>query len=292
MNQFEGPPYDNWLYNTVAQEWSRWLDVDAQKMISDAGYYTALIAPGHRVISINSNYGQSGNFWLILEDSGDVGGQLQWLNETLAAARAKHELVYIISHIPWSALMSNYSNVAWKLMDEYQDVVVAQFFGHTHEDEFVVTRDFDTNTKPINTAFVAPSVTPTGNPAFRAYLYNRTTKQVLDWTAYYTDVNEDNAQGSATWRPLYQARTEYNLASCTPADMQDLIARMYADSKLLDKYDRNYFSGRQTLCNAQCQKSRLCFTASTTPDLYNACMNTFPSPSGARTPARVPVAFA
>ena len=49
--------------------------------------------------------------------------------------------------------------------------MTGQFYGHTHNDEFTMFYDYDTNKIPINMAYVTPSVTPfTGlNPSFRFY---------------------------------------------------------------------------------------------------------------------------
>jgi sphingomyelin phosphodiesterase len=49
--------------------------------------------------------------------------------------------------------------------------VRAQFFGHTHNDEFIVFYDHETKSRPTNIGFVTPSVTTyTGmNPAFSIY---------------------------------------------------------------------------------------------------------------------------
>ena len=49
--------------------------------------------------------------------------------------------------------------------------MTGQFYGHTHNDEFAMFYDYETNQIPINVAFVTPSVTTfTGlNPSFRFY---------------------------------------------------------------------------------------------------------------------------
>ena len=48
---------------------------------------------------------------------------------------------------------------------------VVQFHGHTHNDEFKVFYDIETNTRPINVAYVSPSVTSwkNMNPAYRIF---------------------------------------------------------------------------------------------------------------------------
>ena len=48
---------------------------------------------------------------------------------------------------------------------------VTQFHDHTHNDEFKVFYDLETNTRPINVAYVSPSVTSwkNMNPAYRIF---------------------------------------------------------------------------------------------------------------------------
>lgn len=53
----------------------------------------------------------------------------------------------------------------------YQDTIKAQFYGHTHYDEFIVYFDEETRAMPINIAYIGPSVTTYSflNPSFRIY---------------------------------------------------------------------------------------------------------------------------
>ena len=53
----------------------------------------------------------------------------------------------------------------------FANTVTGQFYGHTHNDEFLTFYDVESNQVPVNVAFVTPSVTTyTGlNPSFRFY---------------------------------------------------------------------------------------------------------------------------
>ena len=61
---------------------------------------------------------------------------------------------------PWFCIIFRFANT-----------VTGQFYGHTHNDEFTMFYDYETNQIPVNIAFVTPSVTTfTGlNPSFRFY---------------------------------------------------------------------------------------------------------------------------
>lgn len=53
----------------------------------------------------------------------------------------------------------------------YENTITAQFFGHTHFDEFEVFYDKEDMGRAISIAYVGPSVTPYNdlNPGYRIY---------------------------------------------------------------------------------------------------------------------------
>ena len=103
----------------------------------------------------------------------DSSGALQWLVSVLTEAEAAGEKVHIMSHIPpgnkdcLGAWGRNYG----RIIERFENTIRAQFFGHTHNDQFIVFYDSQTNSRPLNVGFVTPSVTTyTGmNPAYVIY---------------------------------------------------------------------------------------------------------------------------
>ena len=55
-------------------------------------FYSALVKAGLRVISLNMNYGDSGNWWLFINGT-DPAGQLAWLRDELQKAEIAGEKV-------------------------------------------------------------------------------------------------------------------------------------------------------------------------------------------------------
>ena len=53
----------------------------------------------------------------------------------------------------------------------FENTVVNQFLGHTHNDEFYVQYDEATNTRPVGMGFVTPSITTWKmlNPGYRIF---------------------------------------------------------------------------------------------------------------------------
>lgn len=89
----------SYLYDQLVKEWSRWLPENTTETIRRGGFYSVLVKPGFRIISVNGNYCSRNNFWLLL-NSTDPVGQLAWLVDELDAAEAKDEKVHIIGHVP------------------------------------------------------------------------------------------------------------------------------------------------------------------------------------------------
>lgn len=55
------------------------------------------------------------------------------------------------------------------MVNRYEKTIAAQFYGHTHFDEFSVFYDEIVPTRPVGVAFIGPSVTPYYdlNPGYR-----------------------------------------------------------------------------------------------------------------------------
>jgi sphingomyelin phosphodiesterase len=69
-----------WLYQELADNWIKLgLPEDTRESIKRGGFYTTIIRPGLRLISLNMNYCSAENFWLFI-NSTDPLGQLQWVN--------------------------------------------------------------------------------------------------------------------------------------------------------------------------------------------------------------------
>ena len=86
-----------------------------------------------QVIVLNSNLHADGNYWLWL-DEGDIGGMMAWFEDMLAQMRATNQRAYFLQHHPLRSVFGNYSEYLGNLITEYDDVLIAAFFGHSHDD--------------------------------------------------------------------------------------------------------------------------------------------------------------
>lgn len=146
------------------------------------------------------NYCNNKNWWLLI-NSTDPVSELQWLVYELQGAEINGEKVHIIGHIPpghsdclkiWSR---NYYHIINRLvialqliisgsgahpltaisfsvaLFSYESTITAQFFGHTHYDEFQMFYDTSDLGRALSIAYVGPSVSPYYdlNPGYRIY---------------------------------------------------------------------------------------------------------------------------
>ena len=88
-----------WLYDETYRQWSRWLPLDVKPTVEKGGYYTALVHPGLRIVSMNMNYCYTDNWWL-LYDSKDPAEGLAWLQKVLEEAEIAGEKVFNINQEP------------------------------------------------------------------------------------------------------------------------------------------------------------------------------------------------
>ena len=163
---------NDWLYNEADAEWAKWLPAEASSTIRRGGYYTALVQPGLRIISTNMNYCYTYNWWMLYNTQDPASG-LSWLTEVLESAEKAGEKVHIMSHIPPgnSDCLSVFSREFGKIISRFESTVAAQFYGHTHNEEYKIFYDSANASRPINVAFIAGSLTSYSdlNPSYRVY---------------------------------------------------------------------------------------------------------------------------
>ena len=255
---------NKWLLNSLAEEWGHWLPESCKDTIRKGGYYTVLVNKGLRIVSLNMNYFNGDNWWLVI-NSVDPADQLKWLVEVLSEAEANKEKVHILGHIPPDEGLRWWSYNYYKIIDRFQDTVAAQFFGHTHYDEFRIFYDTKTWKQATNIAYIGPSVTTFHdlNPGFRIYDVEasgeKSSRAVLDHHTYIMDLDKVNKTGEAKWELEYSALKHFNMKSLAPSEWDALLKRMVNDEELFQDFYRFYFKKHvPSKCDLVCKKSYLC----------------------------------
>ncbi|KAG0242308.1 hypothetical protein BGW41_004522 [Actinomortierella wolfii] len=270
-----------WLYKNLANEWNSWLPADATNSVRQYGAYTASPRPGLRIISLNTNFCYTMNFYLYGNSKEyDPFGELKWLVNQLQAAEDAGERVWIIGHIApgLTDCLENWSSQYHQVVQRYSPHVIAeQFFGHTHNDEFEIF--YNSNTKnaasAISTAWIGPSATPFTdlNPGFRIYKVDTKTWNVYDSQTYIASLEKaaswDATGATPNWHLEYSARETYGavvpVAANAPLSASwwhDVTTAFEKNDALFQKYwnFHSKSSGRGAVCNAAngCKAEIIC----------------------------------
>ncbi|CAO1430795.1 unnamed protein product, partial [Diamesa tonsa] len=273
VNSFP-PPYVKqvdssiaWLYDELDIEWRKWLPASVSHTVRRGAFYSVLVRPGFRIISLNMNYCNNKNWWLLL-NSTDPATELQWFIYELQSAEFSNEKVHVIGHIPpgHSDCLKVWSRNYYRIISRYESTITAQFFGHTHFDEFEVFYDLEDAIRATGVAYIGPSVTPYYdlNPGYRIYYvdgdHDASTRLVIDHETWIMNLKEANLYDFPIYYKLYSARAAYGMIGLRPADWDDMINNMTDDQEKFDLYYKNYWKNSpvRPACDADCRKKILC----------------------------------
>ncbi|XP_050322957.1 sphingomyelin phosphodiesterase isoform X1 [Bactrocera neohumeralis] len=273
VNSFP-PPYVNqvdisisWLYDELDVQWRRWLPQSVSHTVRRGAFYSVLVRPGFRIISLNMNYCNNKNWWLLL-NSTDPATELQWFIYELQSAEFSNEKVHVIGHIPpgHPDCLKVWSRNFYRIISRYESTITAQFYGHTHFDEFEMFYDPHDLSHPTSIAYIGPSVSPYYdlNPGYRVYYvdgdHDTTTRLVVDHESWIMNLKEANLYDYPIWYKLYTTRAAYNMKALRPVDWSNLIDEMANNQELFDLYYKNYWKNSpiRPVCDAECRKRMLC----------------------------------
>ncbi|XP_046446658.1 sphingomyelin phosphodiesterase-like [Daphnia pulex] len=274
-----------WLYDEADRQWARWLPAEVSSTVRYGGFYTTLAQPGLRIVSMNMNYCYIFNYWTYYK-SQDPASILTWLNQVLEDAELAGEKVHILSHIPpgngdcWTIFSREFA----KIINRFESTVAAQFYGHTHNDEYKIFYDLVELDRAVNVAFVAPSLTASSdNAGYRIYTIDGprpgSTWAVLDHSSWIMNLTVANADPSISpvWFELYQAKQDYGLTDLSPRSMDVFYQRLVTDDALFQLYFAHYYKKAEERlekgCDADCRTKLLCFIVTTDPLDQSRCQN-------------------
>jgi len=241
--------YDNpdWLYSKLGEFFVDWLPAESLEQFKVDGFYTVTYGD-LKLIGINSNMCLTYNFFLFLEYQ-DPSAELAWLVEELLMSEAAGQKVHILSHIPPGNgdCLGAWGREFSKIINRFEGTVAAQFYGHTHNDEFMIFYDEVETSRAVSFGFVAPSVTTyTGlNPAYRIYTvdagYEGASHRVLESETYIFNMDSANIAGpdvDPSWYKLYTATQDLGMESLLPQEWDKLVRRMAVDDDLFNTFGR------------------------------------------------------
>ncbi|KAL5481019.1 hypothetical protein ACEPAI_9960 [Sanghuangporus weigelae] len=229
----EEPNSADWIFDLLSRDWERWIgDAGSASVRHTSGSY-AVVHPGTKLklISVNTQYWYKYNFWIYDSDEfqPDPNGILSFLVSELDAAEKSGQRVWIFGHIPpgSSDTMRDQSNYYNQIVYRYHDTIAAQFYGHTHFDQFQIAySNYSDRSAETAMSFglVAPSLTPTnGNPAFTVYDVDPDTYDIMDAKVYIANMTKAAYHEKPHWERYYSARDAYGplVASLSSASSSD-----------------------------------------------------------------------
>jgi sphingomyelin phosphodiesterase acid-like 3 len=203
------------------------------------------------------------------ETNDPTTAQTTWLRTQLTNARAAHEHVWIMAHIPpgidayttftkgrnvcttgdngkpTKAEMFLSSEDLASVIAGFPDTIRLALFGHTHMDEMRVYTSPDGTPIPGK---LVPSITPVNgnNPAFTVAEVDPRTATLKDYTVFAA-TKPANWDTAPTWHEEYRFSTTYNLPDLSGPSLAKLTASFLADktssTPASQAFQRFYFVG-------------------------------------------------
>lgn len=288
----------SWNYDHVARLWQEngWIDpATADQARVHYGAYSVKNKYGLRLITLNTDFWYKANFLNYYNMTNpDVSGMQAFLIQELQAAEDAGERVWIIGHVltGWdgSNPLPNPSDLFYQIVDRYSPHVIANiFFGHTHEDQFMIyyannASDISSG-KALTTGWIGPSITPLTNlnSGFRMYEVDVGNFDIYDAYTWYSNVSTfqtlDNAATGPVYRLEYSTRDTYKIGWPVTSPLNAtywhaVTEAMENDINLVSTF--NTYQGKSSVktpncTSAACAKAKVCYMRSGSVPLGVSC---------------------
>lgn len=263
-----GTPFLKNVAAIIGQAAGKVWSAAAATSFSDGGYYSVTMAApiqNTRLIALDDIF-MSANYATCSgkPDPAPAKRQLEWLRSQLSDARAQHQHVWVIGHIPtgvnpYSTLKNGRTaacvptpNIKMFLSnDDLADTLATAqpdlvLFAHTHMDvlRLLVADDNPSATAPSAPVKLMPSISPVnGNlPAFTVALVDPTTAALVDYTVYAAS----DTRGTS-WQREYSFDQTYGRTAFDAANVRALINDFrgdpFATTPHAQAYMHNFASG-------------------------------------------------
>jgi sphingomyelin phosphodiesterase len=221
-----------------------WLPASTENTVKFGGFYTTLVRPGFRIITLNNNLCYGHNWW-ILFDNGYMQDQLQWFQDTLHAAESANEIVHLLAHVPANDPLcyKPWSRVYRKIIERYARTIKAQFNGHSHVDEFnLYYSKTPGDSPPVSVAWNGGSLTTFSelNPNYRVYEVDNDSLEVLDHETWIYNLTEANQEPwhNPRWYKEYSFKEFYGLPNLKLDTLHGLIKGFGSNESRIHDYWR------------------------------------------------------
>lgn len=224
----------------------------------------------------------------------DNSGIFSWMIQELQEAEDSNERVWIIGHVlsGWDGHnpLPNPTDLFYQIVDRYSPHVIADtFWGHNHEDQFMVyyanNGSVQNAETALSTGWVVPSVTPLTNmnSGFRIYEVDTGDFNVYEAYTFYSNVSDYPSlhDSGPTYQFEYSARDTYgpaagwdNNAPLNATFWHRVTEGMEKDLSLVSLH--NTYQGKMSVNSPNCttpacQKAKICYMRSGSTGLGYQC---------------------
>ncbi|XP_076822580.1 sphingomyelin phosphodiesterase-like isoform X1 [Clavelina lepadiformis] len=259
----------SWLYDTVYDSWSNWIPENDLATVKQGGFYSTLIRPGLRVVSLNSNYCSDDSWWLLVGDNSvDPQDQLAWFAKVMQLAEDQNESVFIITHRLLNGCIKSWSYNYYDIVNRYKNTIIAQFFGHAHTDELKMYYDENDPSHISIVGFIGPGFTTYSeysdlNAGYRIYTmdgdYKGTTNSLLDADTYILNMTDANLTNDPKWELEYTFSKDYGMRNLSASEFDKLLDRFDADDEIFQQYyQHSTKDARLSSCDEACKQYYIC----------------------------------
>ena len=231
------PGYSGFLKRTT-KLWQKW--VNDTNMI-DYGYYSVDLNKYVKIISFNSLYYDTNNFFQVNSTKKDIkytNNQINWLKNIFEICKKNNQKVIFLNHIPLYGSESNsYMNDNLsKILYSYNETILLNLNGHSHKDRILLYKINNTFT---NYALINPSIyTDNDFPSFRIYTYEN---NILNYENYYCNLTRIIETDTFLCEKNYNFLKEYDLENIDLNNIINLYNKINSSNKTYYyKYVKNY----------------------------------------------------
>jgi len=130
----------------------------------------------------------------------------------------------------------------------YKNVIKAQFYGHTHFDEFKLYYNIYNRSEAISPAWVGASLTPFTdlNPGYKIFTVDGargvdSSWDVVEHETWIYNLTEANTNPAIPprWFRLYKATEAFEIPDLSPASLNKFVQRMIYNATAFDIYYRS-----------------------------------------------------
>ncbi|KAL4435972.1 hypothetical protein ABPG74_022207 [Tetrahymena malaccensis] len=237
--------HENKQNDIFATSWEQWIGKEAAEEYRQNGFYSSLITKYNqplRIIAINTQAGNGQN-WYLIQNPTDPKGQLKWLKSQLQQAELQNEKVFIIGHMPIGDTLEEWAQIYTALIQRYSNVIVSQFFGHTHTEQIAAFRNYGTN-EINNVMFITGSLTTYGgqNPSFKIFEADFDTLQPVNYVQYamnltYYNENKIKDINKVIFEKTYDFNSYYGYSDISNfSNIEDFLGKLKTDLNTQNKY--------------------------------------------------------